>query len=609
MSRVIALDEPDESSALVGDVNFHTDWEDVIFHTGESPDKQDNFEELALQKVQELNDLRDKTKKDFKKLDSVDGNDWIAKKLTLKPLEDRWLTITPVEFVQVLENIGAEDAVTYLDAFSININPNVWNMMVLKKAKKQLRGNPVYLIIVYLPTQVAPGANCMDEWLPDQIGHVSVRPKWKTYLCPCFRGAKTEFRFNWSTAHKLFTSVPEDQVYMIKALADTGAESGVFNTVVGHGIMDVAWKSIEPHYWFERIMGLLFLLVLHAISTEYRKGWCPGTYLSVTAAVLAIRGMGLPIIELLMAFKMYGCQGVVKFVTTYNVGLFLMETGTGILLLMIVYETWGGGPCVDDKCYLIIHPVMLAFCIAARWLEFILAMLCTKYFGENVLPAFHACTSTEAIAYIVFLLVVYTMVLQAYIALPIGENWDDLADGYIPWIAGLKMYRMLFLGDFDMFELSGANATLEATLTAGGIQGSVDDAEIDARYDHGVKIGFIIGTVTITIMFMNVGIGLLSNLYDEAKARKHQLCAHYKADYAVKLLFWRHFFGPACHLLHCEKEDNLDHVNDEFGIWILNDKNQLRDAQDDTYSLVQQVKDQNDKLMAKFSVLPLSMSR
>merc|ERR1712070_937852 len=93
----------------------------------------------------------------------------------------------------------------------------------------------------------------------------------------------------------------------------------------------------------------------------------------------------------------------------------------------------------------------------------------------------------------------------------------------------------------------------------------------------------------ITVMMMNVFIGLLSTKYDDACALKHQILSHYKSEYCVKLLMLRLFF-PCCHEGDDEHDESTCGHNelpagDDFkhhmcGFWIASDADELKDAND-----------------------------
>lgn len=327
----------------------------------------------------------------------------------------------------------------------------------------------------------------------------------------------------------------------------------------------------------------------------------------------------MPFFELGAACCFYG-KHVTKFFTLFNVVLLMVEIVSSISLLCILFYDWGGNEvCEDNTCFLYSHPLLFSAVIAVKWFYFVLALLCTRWLGENVLPAFLAVTSKEAIAYVTFLVLCFMMVFQAYFVLPIAENWEDaLEHKKLPWVPVLKVYRLLFLGDFDLFELEGLAAEIQEGRVSGtsnsdgtfNVTGVVDDQDPKAlvpQINGGMKLAFVIVSSTITVMFMNVGIGLLSSMYDEAKAMKHQIHQNFRADYTVKLLFWRIMLPRKWLHCLCGHDDDIAYDDDTLGMWIASDAQQLKDEEDETLDICQQLQKDMGELLNEPSALRAAM--
>merc|ERR1719161_3367357 len=250
--------------------------------------------------------------------------------------------------------------------------------------------------------------------------------------------------------------------------------------------------------------------------------------------------------------------------------------------------------------------------IFLRWLQLLLSLNCTKLFGENVLPAFDAITRKESFVYITFLALCCIGIFQAYFSLPIDENHAGRL-----MVPLLKMFRLLIVGDFDVEELEGEDPPFGDTslnASTGVITGGLDDASLDPRFKNGVRVGFIMSSTAITIMMMNVGIGLVSSLYDDAVAVKHQIHSYYKAEYCVKLLMLVHVFECIFHC-HCG-EENDHHYEDcsihrgeayagrhhMCGYWIASDSGQLKDKTD-MGDLADIIEDKNKDFNKRMRVL------
>lgn len=316
----------------------------------------------------------------------------------------------------------------------------------------------------------------------------------------------------------------------------------------------------------------------------------------------------MPLAEFGCAIWFYPGWQVTKFFTVYNIVLFCTEWFSSIVLLYILFEDWGNTSteCKDKTCNLLQHPNLFALVVALKWWHFVLTLLCLKFLGENMLPAFHAVTSKEARAYVLFLVLCFFIVFQAYFVLPIEENMETLGWFTLPWVPTLKVYRLLVLGDFDIFELEGVAADSNARLNGTVIAGDVDDQDIPKVFGNGVRVGFLLASATISVMFMNVGIGLLSSKYDEAKAMKHHIHQSYRAHYTVKLLFWRCILPCKFMSLLCGHDDDLEYDDEGMGIWLAYDGSLLKDQVDETYNQCKTMKKMCTEIQKQLNIDPLS---
>jgi len=573
------------------------DWDDLVERHDEDPENWNQV--LAL--IEDLENAKKDMKSEIRRIVKEKCEDkesiWLELKEALKPFEKLWAAVTPVTFVQVLEMVNEDDAVRFCEHLSMKIHPDEFCMSEMKHKQKMRVGEVVHIYYSALRDDYKN----QSDWLNFDDMHVQA---WAgtQILSLMVSSRRVDYQFSWTTVSHLFTHQPVHQAQMIHALSQTGADSGVFNTVVGHSLNHNAWIGVKQHYVWQRLFDFLFLVVLWRLAYYRRNGTYPPWSVSCFAAVLAIRSVVVIIYEISVAVHIFGSR-ISRFFTFFNCSTVLLEFGTGFVLIMIagknMFTSHVLGEAASHSCFLARHPVMFAFVIAAKWFQFTLAMLCTRWMGENVLPAFYAVTSKEALAYIAFLFLCYMMGFQAYFSLPIEENWGnpkDRSTSDTPWLPGLKIFRLMFLGDFDIFELGGTDPSVDGQIVRGAIvNGTSDDTDIDDSYRTGLYVGFVMLSVSVTVMFMNVGIGLLSNLYDEAKGKKRQIFQHYKADYTVRLLFWRVYFPDwlcNCGLCGCGlrrkhggrvvDQDDFEDQFHEAGVWIASLTSELADEEDQT---------------------------
>eukprot|EP00933_Yihiella_yeosuensis_P030579 TRINITY_DN24209_c0_g1_i1.p1 TRINITY_DN24209_c0_g1~~TRINITY_DN24209_c0_g1_i1.p1 ORF type:complete len:256 (-),score=52.33 TRINITY_DN24209_c0_g1_i1:129-782(-) len=160
-------------------------------------------------------------------------------------------------------------------------------------------------------------------------------------------------------------------------------------------------------------------------------------------------------------------------------------------------------------------------------------------------------TRPASVSFIFFLMLALLGMFQAYMCFPIPENADSMS------MAFMKIFRLTLLGDFDTWELEGVDPVVRGKLDAKKeMVASMDDGNPSKRYHIGILIFVMVGAVTVTILSMNVAIGVLSSLYEEAKGKSLQIQSHYKVGYIFKLQLHKRFFG--CCWPECRVEEDKE---------------------------------------------------
>eukprot|EP00913_Durusdinium_trenchii_P034672 g32435.t1 len=116
---------------------------------------------------------------------------------------------------------------------------------------------------------------------------------------------------------------------------------------------------------------------------------------------------------------------------------------------------------------------------------------------------------------------------HAYFVFPISENVgsiNNVLNGF------LKIFRLELLGDFDLAELEGLGERLSGNFTHGYFKGKMGE---DAHTNIHRWLRF---DVVVTVVAMNVYIGLLGELYSKAVERKNGLYNHWLASTAYRFL-------------------------------------------------------------------------
>eukprot|EP00928_Gymnodinium_smaydae_P039548 TRINITY_DN26995_c0_g1_i1.p1 TRINITY_DN26995_c0_g1~~TRINITY_DN26995_c0_g1_i1.p1 ORF type:complete len:976 (+),score=153.16 TRINITY_DN26995_c0_g1_i1:67-2928(+) len=154
---------------------------------------------------------------------------------------------------------------------------------------------------------------------------------------------------------------------------------------------------------------------------------------------------------------------------------------------------------------------LLAFTALLRWLRVVMCLKGFRVVGPRMLPILRATANIKP-----FILVVLFPLLgvsTCYVALDIA----DVPDSFI------SMYRLGFLGDFDLAEIEGATAQ-------SGLNWS-DPRRLPSYIAS--RFIFVFASLFLTITMMNIFIGVLGTSYTEAyehrtrvftKARAQMLC-------------------------------------------------------------------------------------
>lgn len=196
-------------------------------------------------------------------------------------------------------------------------------------------------------------------------------------------------------------------------------------------------------------------------------------------------------------------------------------------------------------CALVLHPVRYSLAIGLKWIHFIFELLNTQGLGHSVLPAVKAVTGTDAFAFMVFLMAVVFGTAQTYWALPI--------DKHIPrpyrsvWArVFFKVFRLELLGDFDIEDLEGENLQIHGNWTGGHLSGQINEARESPLFHDAIMIIILFSSVVVTVLSMNVAIGVVSTAYSKNKANANQLYCHFQAGYVFKLLLYNAALWKFC---------------------------------------------------------------
>lgn len=359
---------------------------------------------------------------------------------------------------------------------------------------------------------------------------------------------------------------------VLKSLVDMGHFSYGFVTPVGRAVLELAFSRANLVRWTHAIKDFLYVFVLVFMGHTLRESSltngveCPvwALYLFVMLALLVALNFISKLLTEIFIFvhSAAGCgscscrkgiltgiiAAVSKHATTWNV---LTVAAELFSIWVSVKFIWKGHWDLDNIQDSIEHsfkffkeyPATMSSLVLIRWTILSTSFLQVEQVGRNMVPVVIAVCQPASLFFLFFLGFMIFAAFHAYYVFPIEENVGDKAhwlDNHV-FNTFLKVFRLTVLGDFDLAELEGSDDTVTAQLTklnrtSSEISGSVDVDSSDwtDQYHRAVRYQFLILSMVITVVVMNVYIGLLGELYQQAEKRSRQLYNHYRATCAYR---------------------------------------------------------------------------
>eukprot|EP00439_Symbiodinium_sp_Y106_P030674 s3029_g3.t1 len=404
---------------------------------------------------------------------------------------------------------------------------------------------------------------------------------------------------------------------VLKSLVDMGHFSYGFVTPVGRAVLELAFKRAEKIRWTHAIKDFLYVFVLVFMGHTLRESslsngvQCPvwALYLFVFLAIVVALNFVSKLFTEMFIFvhsaagcRSCSCRGGIltgilaagsKHATTWNV---LTVAAELFSICVSVKFIWKGHWDLDHIQDSIEHsfkffkeyPATMSSLVLIRWTILSTSFLQVEQVGRNMVPVVIAVCQPASLFFLFFLGFMIFAAFHAYYVFPIEENVGNKAhwlDNYV-FNTFLKVFRLTVLGDFDLAELEGLDDKVTAQLTklnrtSSEITGSVDVDSSDwtDQYHRAVRYQFLILSMVITVVVMNVYIGLLGELYGQAEKRSRQLYNHYRATCAYRhmcerlaLYFLPNKLGICC--------GETGRKNDSGLYWFIYNKKQLTDDED-----------------------------
>lgn len=581
-ARKLSRSEADDVSSCSSEDDIRDlDWAAV---SGCGP-KAAALEEVALRRVQELSSLQRAAQ------DSLHDKDVLQPSESVLHWEEATASLAPEEFAWVMTILSAygdlhesEDQCLPCKEFLMSLSVEVPYRTT--KSLFQQR-NPNFFVSRRLPESCyslivkdsfvpSHDDNGEREWpLPDADGSSSGLLRWFPRLSqPRILRAS----FAYSGAWQLFEqSNTKCQVLVTEVLMNAPDSSAVFSTPVGRGLNHKAWKSCYSAFLRERVCDLCMLGFLFPLSYFYRRSLHLPMWLCTGLGLLSLREIcngAVDVISLQVIYRNFG-KVLSIVLNSWNGVVLTMHFYTAACLLHIFI----GRDCVLEKkelsdCPMYSHPSVVSYLVLSRWAITWLACLSFRSLGEHVLPCFYAITRPASMYFAMYLFIVIFGSFHAYYVYPISEH---VAENqvlpellYSNFMTFLKIFRLEALGDFDLWEMEGQNEVVHGHISGSAINAEIDDPAPDSRVRVGLLSLFVVLSLSVTVVTMNVYIGLLGSLYDNALKMQKLLHCQWRSMKILEVNARRHFF---CNMLwqHCP----VPVSHSASGIWIVHSAQSL----------------------------------
>jgi len=557
------------------------------------------LEEPALEELESLRQaheaLKDMLRKNADKDTEEDYNNKLAK---LKELTDIWDKISPQKFVVTVSVLG-KDSKDYLKLLSFELDDEDWPV-----APEESEDPPSVQHDDEFARAISPGEKkrSRKEWQWLNAARVEKAysyycsptlktfPSWQNRIDehknfkdtvekgdawekvqPCIRkvcGAACrnfwEYFFDppkvthtvyWTTASRLLFDVDYDaQFRMVKALQNCGDDSESFNSIIPRIISRRAWDRCCLLFTLRVLQDIVQLMlssfIIYRMVTQSEG---PTNVLRIIVMLSSVRSMLLPMTDVSLMLCHYGRRdGFNSYFSSWNVFVSFCELVSAVLMFDLMFRNFGKDVICDYKeaakstCLILEHSVQFVIAMGLKWVSVMFEIMCAPGFGQTVLPAFYAVICEDSRYFLAFLSVIVMGTFHSYWSLPIPENMPKDGRSHLTH-SFMKLFKLDFLGDVNMFDFEGIDEAVEITKKAGNsFTGSVDDGNENPLYHDAILILIVFLVIIVSILVMNVAIGVVGEAYAYNKSNANQLWCHYRSGYVVRLLLRRQLWDRLC---------------------------------------------------------------
>ena len=399
---------------------------------------------------------------------------------------------------------------------------NLWSRAVLVSIITSENQDSILILLKSWPQNACVGLDKLSVVLPwTELKRASVPERLRTVLAPPWEGEAGKLP-SWDarfSAQNLFWAqkVPVTLTHLpgvsgsdavnedfLRTLSDC-PHDGIFETDAVQAMVLAAWQQYRAFTLLEIFSGCLTVICLCWASYGFRHGFALSTPPFYVVAALHLKKSLDESVQVLwhlvQCLKCSANQG--SYVTFDNAADALYLVGGW---LAIARQLFIGSDELEK-------PWMAVFA-AAAWLRLLYSLRAETWMGPRLLPILSAVKDT--FAFFLLMVICISSAAHAYYNLQLREEPTPT------YAALMQVVRLGIFGDFDLFEFEGLDPTyrLKDDGTDNESQNEWEPIDPSPGPDYAyVHVLFYMTGVGITVLLMNVLIGVLSSNYERYEAQ------------------------------------------------------------------------------------------
>mmetsp|Transcript_89797 Transcript_89797/g.200712 ORF Transcript_89797/g.200712 Transcript_89797/m.200712 type:complete len:647 (+) Transcript_89797:73-2013(+) len=343
------------------------------------------------------------------------------------------------------------------------------------------------------------------------------------------------------------------------ALEDSYDETCLFTPPVAQAMVWRSWAVAWPEYLWARFNDVAFQVALMMCITEHcRYSHSPdaSTPDALDLAVLtffncrAVINLGTEMFVILRQPKERKILFLKAYIDFYMLACLCLELSIVCFNRRLIAEHFAHTPPQAGILYR--RPFWYFFIILGKSTSGTISLFNLNFAMESFLPSWLTFRHKDSLMFMFFLVIMSELMALAYFSLPVPDIISDTS----PWHSMLKsftrMMRVLVFADFDSSELEGTEQQIKRVgvdpwnhsngCNMVNTTFEMEDAGSIAEIHHDLIwlppfFGFI-----SSVIFLNVYIGVLSEVYAKVKENMIQHAGRFRVSSTFRYLLIRQFY-------------------------------------------------------------------